>query len=112
MKTCKYYNKCTGLSNCFKCDKFTTLQNEAIKSLVRKGRLMEWIPFEKKYDEEMEGYILSGSLPNDEQDVLVTDGKRVWNDTFYNDGECYLDSGYDLFDEVTAWMPFPEPYNQ
>lgn len=46
-----------------------------------------------------------------EQEILVTDGQSVWQDTFMTDGEeCYLDSGDELVTEVTAWQPKPEPY--
>jgi len=31
-------------------------------------------------------------------------------DEFYTDDGSYLDSGYEIGTEATAWMPLPEPY--
>lgn len=72
-------------------------------------RTINWIPFTLEYDEDEKMEILQGRLPDNEQDILVTNGKEVWQDTFLNDGECYLDSGNDLADVVIAWMPLPNP---
>lgn len=35
-------------------------------------------------------------------------------DTYYGGGGegCYLDSGYSLCDEATAWRPLPKPYTE
>ena len=76
----------------------------------------EWIPFTKRplTDEEKEEYpdwiyIFDCPLPDDEQEILLSNGKYVWTDTFISDGECYLDGGDDI-DEGMAWMPLPEPW--
>lgn len=70
-----------------------------------------WIPFTVEYDEERQEEILQGKLPEEDEDILVTDGKTVWEDTFIHDGEeCWLDSNIDLVDTAIAWMPLPEPY--
>jgi len=75
-----------------------------------------WIPFKKRplTDEEKEEYpdwiyIFDCPLPDDEEEILLSNGKHVWTDTFIDDGECYLDGGDDI-DEGMAWMPMPEPY--
>ncbi|MDD4566088.1 MAG: Lar family restriction alleviation protein [Eubacteriales bacterium] len=65
-------------------------------------RVNGWIPF--VMDEEG---ILQGKIPENEQEILVTDGRQVGFDTFINEDKCYLDSGRDLM--ATAWMPLPEP---
>lgn len=71
----------------------------------------KWIPFIMEYDEEEQAEILQGKLPEEDEDILVTDGKTVWEDTFIRDGEeCYLDSNVCLVDTAIAWMPLPEPY--
>lgn len=72
---------------------------------ARAARPDNWIKFET----EDETY--TNAIPDDEQDVLVTDGKRVWQDTFLNDGSegCYLDSGFEIVPNVTHWQPLPEP---
>ena len=75
-----------------------------------------WIPFKKRplTDEEKQEYpdwtyIFDCPLPYDEEEILLSNGKYVWTDTFINDGECYLDSGDDI-DDGMAWMPLPKPY--
>ena len=76
----------------------------------------EWIPFKKRplTDEEKQeypdwAYIFDCPLPEDEEEILLTNGVHVWTDTFINDGECYLDGGDDI-DDGMAWMPLPKPY--
>lgn len=73
---------------------------------VDKAESFEWIPF------EMEDGFLYCQIPDVDEEILVTDGKHVWQDTWieYDDGYA-LDSNYEL-DEVTAWMPLPKPYKE
>lgn len=75
-----------------------------------------WIKFTaRELDEEEQQehpewcYILDCNLPDDGQEILVSNGKWVWMDTFCNDvDECYLDN--DSGDLVGLWwMPLPEP---
>lgn len=90
---------------------------DLLKDLVDKAESLEWIPFEMQDGfilcqiKEEDGF-LNGQIPNVGEKILVTDGKRVWEDTWveYDDGYA-LDSNYDL-DEVTAWMPLPKPYKE
>lgn len=92
-------------------------QYGTLKKLVHKSYSFEWIPFEMEDGfilcqiKEEDGF-LNGQIPNVGEKILVTDGKRVWEDTWieYDDGYA-LDSNYDLA-EVTAWMPLPEPYKE
>ena len=78
--------------------------------------LPKWIPFtmrELTTDEKEEhpewDYIMDCKLPDDGEEILVSNGKFVWSDTFINDGDdCYLD-GYTELDGC-AWMPLPEPW--
>ena len=77
-----------------------------------------WIPFKRRplTDEEQQeypdwAYIFDCLLPDDEEEILLSNGKHVWTDTFINDGECYLDGGDDI-DEGMAWMPLPKPYRE
>ena len=77
-----------------------------------------WKPFKKREltDEEKEMYpewcyILDCELPDDDEEILVSNGKYVWTDTFINEcDECYLDSGHEL--DGAAWMPMPEAYRK
>lgn len=77
-----------------------------LQELVNKADSFEWIPF------EMENGFLYCPIPDVDEEILVTDGKHVWQDTWieYDDGYA-LDSNYEL-DEVLAWMPLPKPYKE
>ena len=82
-----------------------------------------WIPFktrpltkeEKEEHPEWDG-ILDCKLPDDGQRILVSVSVRghesVQYDEFYTDDGSYLDSGYEIGTEATAWMPLPEPYRE
>ncbi len=88
-----------------KCPLWNALAAD-VKEVVREG----WIKFELEYDEEEKVEMLSCKLPDDEEEIIVTDGKKVWEDTFLRDvDECYLDSGYEFITGVTHWMPKPLP---
>lgn len=50
------------------------------------------------------------NLPDYGEEVLVTDGKNVWIDSFDEDDCVYLSSTDSEIDGVTAWMPLPNPY--
>lgn len=90
---------------------------EILQELVDKAESFEWIPFEREdgfiicHIDTEDGF-LHRQIPNVGEKILVTDGKRVWEDTWieYDNGYA-LDSNYDLA-EVTAWMPLPEPYKE
>ena len=66
----------------------------------------EWIPFKGNEDGEWD------FCPEEDQEILVSDGKSVWIDTFMYDSEgWYLDNcGTDV--ESLAWMSLPEPYKE
>ena len=81
-----------------------------------------WIPFKtrpltKAEKEEHPEWdcILDCKLPDDGQRILVNVSVRghesVQYDEFYTDDGSYLDSGYEIGTEATAWMPLPEPYD-
>jgi hypothetical protein len=82
----------------------------------------EWIPFtQRKITEEEKAefiyeteYLLTCKLPDDNTEIIVCyKNGDVGIDTFFNDcGECYLDSGNELVDEVIAWQPLPAPYQK
>ena len=80
---------------------------ELLKDLANKADLFEWIPF------EMEDGFLYCLIPDDGEDILITDGKVVWHDNWIesDDGEYELDSGYELY-KCLAWMPLPKPYKE
>ena len=99
-----------GFIHTHRFDKANQIILEALQNEQR------WILFKKRplTDEEREeypdwAYIFDCPLPEDEEEILLTNGFHVWTDTFINDGGCYLDGGDDI-DEGMAWMPMPKPY--
>ena len=81
-----------------------------------------WIPVkyhqisEKEREEESIlkniQYMLDCKMPDDGQEIFVTNGETTWQDTSFIDCDgYYLDSNYDWID-VTAWRPLPEPYKE
>lgn len=57
-------------------------------------------------------YMLDCKMPDDGQEILVTNGETTWQDTcFINSNGYYLDGGYDWID-IMAWRPLPEPYKE
>lgn len=77
-----------------------------------------WIPFTRRpmtEEEEQKYYpnctfMFDCVLPDEGDEILVSNRRFVWMDTFCSDIDgCYLDSNGDI-DEDMAWMPLPEPY--
>lgn len=76
-----------------------------------------WIPFTRRpmTEEEQKDYpnctfMFDCVLPDDGDEILVSNRRFVWMDTFCSDIDgCYLDSNGDI-DEDMAWMPLPKPY--
>lgn len=96
---------------------------DQIKNLPSAQPEPQWIPFktrpltEEEQDEHPEwDCILDCKLPDDGQVILVSINlrghERVQYDEFYTDDGSYLDSGYAIGAEATAWMPLPEPYKE
>ena len=116
-------NECPGFEkdDCFK------LSDDCRKRWLKEASLpsaqpeQRWIPFktrpltkeEKEEHPEWDG-ILDCKLPDDGQRILVSVSVRghesVQYDEFYTDDGSYLDSGYEIGTEATAWMPLPKPY--
>lgn len=75
----------------------------------------EWIPFKMrpltKEEEEMYPdwtFMMDCDTPEDEEEILVSNGNFVWADTWYSWDFCCLDSDHEL--DGCAWMSFPEPW--
>ena len=94
------------------------LQDDLKQDEKEKG----WIPVkyhqisEKERAEEFLSkdiqYMLDCKMPDDGQEILVTNGETTWQDTCFIDCDgYYLDSNYDWI-EITAWRPLPEPYKE
>ena len=83
-------------------------------------KIPEWneLRFRELTPEEKEDYFLATynrfcmveNLPEYGEDVLVTDGKNVWIDSFDEDDGVYLSGTGSEIDGVIAWMPLPNPY--
>ena len=82
----------------------------------------EWKPFEVRLatDEEKEEfgtyydcdieYFIDGFLPDDGDEILVSDGKYVWEDTFVHDHYGVGLESHGEIEDGMAWMSLPEPY--
>ena len=87
------------------------------KECVSAKDVQRWIPFTRRpmTEEEQKDYpnctfMFDCVLPDDGDEILVSNRRFVWMDVFCNDVDgCYLDSGDDI-DEDMAWMPLPEAY--
>lgn len=69
----------------------------------------EWIKFTVEKENGVEMY--SSPMPDDEQEILVSDGEIIWLDIFVNEGDegCYFDNGREIVPNFTHWMPLPKP---
>nr|DAQ44052.1 MAG TPA: Protein of unknown function (DUF551) [Caudoviricetes sp.] len=96
--------------------------NSLLDDLEQDEKENGWIPVkyhqisEKERAEESIStdiqYMLDCKMPDDGQEILVTNGETTWQDTSFIDCDgYYLDSNYDWI-EITAWRPLPEPYKE
>lgn len=96
--------------------------NTLLDDLEQDEKENGWIPvryhqiLEKERAEEFLSkdiqYMLDCKMPDDRQEILVTNGETTWQDTCFIDSNgYYLDGGYDWID-ITAWRPLPEPYKE
>lgn len=82
---------------------------------------LEWIEFklremtdeEKEYYSELDSrFIWDCKLPDDGEDILLSDGSYVWQDVFYNEGMYGCGVEYTELKEGMAWMPLPKPHKK
>ena len=96
--------------------------NTLLDDLEQDEKENDWIPVKyhkiskkERAEESISNdiqYMLDGKMPDDGQEILITNGKTTWQDTSFIDCDgYYLDSGYDWID-ITAWRPLPEPYKE
>lgn len=90
-----------------------------ILGLIEKQPIVnEWnkLTFRPLTEEEKEDYsdqewtCMIDGLPDLGEEVLVTDGKRVWIDSFDIDDFVYLSGTDNEVDGVKAWMELPNIY--
>lgn len=90
-----------------------------IEYLKEQPKVGEWIPVtwhettdDDGIDKEKYPICIDCHMPDDGQDILVCNKKSTWQDTCFSDDGYYLDSGNDWIDDVIAWQPLPEAYQQ
>lgn len=112
------YRKYDGLYVADVLEMLGQLQNDLEQDEKENG----WIPVkyhqisEKERAEESISNdiqcMLDCKMPDDGQEILVTNGETTWRDTSFIDCDgYYLDSNYDWI-EITAWQPLPKPYKE
>lgn len=73
----------------------------------------ELTPEEKEDYANFDWSYIVENLPDYGEEVLVTNGKNMWVDSFDEDANgIYLSGTDDEIDGVTAWMPLPNPYKE
>lgn len=77
-----------------------------IDIIKKQPKVGEWIPF--TFDEEG---VLNCPIPEANEKMLVTDGKRVWQDTWIGYDGYAFDCHCKLYG-VLAWMPLPKAYKE
>ena len=60
----------------------------------------------------MEWINVKDRLPDNDNDVAVTNGKATWAAYYLNEYDIWLDSRGQLCAEFTHWMPLPKPLNK
>lgn len=79
---------------------------DLLTDLANKADSFEWIPF--TFDEEG---VLNCELPDVDEEILVSDGDSVWQDTWCEADEGYeFESGIEI--EDLAWRQLPKPYEE
>lgn len=105
------------------------MEDESFGEVV-KAEIFEWLEaqpvvlqwhkltFRPLTDEEKEEYAnqewtyMIDGLPEFDEEVLVTNGKCVWVDSFDIDDCVYLSGTDNDIDGVVAWMELPVPYKE
>ena len=101
--------------------------NLAIKALEEKIS-NEWIPVtsrpmtKEEYEENAfvgdydipfeEARVFTCPLPDDGQEILISYGAFVDKDVVSLYGGYIALENYEYFEEISAWMPLPEPYTK
>lgn len=67
--------------------------------------------FGKEFEDE-DAVMFDCPMPEDGQEILVSYRKWISMDKCEIDGGCYGLEGNGDWEDVTAWMPLPEPYRQ
>lgn len=90
-------------------------QNEILNIIDRQPIVAQWYklifrnltPEEEKEYANFDWSYMVENLPDYGEEVLVTDGKNVWIDSFDEDDYVYLSGTGNDIDGVIAWMELP-----
>lgn len=102
-------NECFHNVYCKSCDAQFWVNSKSMAIEKWNTRTDNWTKFTiGKNEEGIDVY--DCPLPEDEQEVLITDGKSVWQDTAMSDCDgFYFDGGDEIIKEITHWQPLPQP---
>lgn len=96
---------------------------KALNALPSTEAAQKWIPIKwheiTEEEREREGYPkdwvvhIDCDMPSDGEEILVQTKKGyIGFDICYEEGEFFLDSGWDWIEDIVAWMPRPKPYRK
>ena len=115
---------CTMMVDCFDADEEVI---DAIRTTINEipstEAAQKWIPIKwheiTEEEREREGYPkdwvvhIDCDMPSDGEEILVqTKRGYIGLDICYEEGEFFLDSGWDWIEDIVAWMPRPKPYRK
>ena len=109
-------SECSG--RCIPCETYPCGEVDVLKCLPSaQPDTGNWIPVSWRPAEGDEArhymYMFTCEMPYDGQEILVTtDHGYIEKDINYIDDGFHLDSGYDWRNDIKAWMPLPEPYQE
>lgn len=97
-----------------------SLKDILIQLIEEQPKAGRWIPIKYRettdddgIDKEKFPLMLDCCLPDDDTEIIVcSKNGSVFADKFFNDDGCHLESGFDIIEDVSAWMPLPEPYQK
>lgn len=92
--------------------------NKIIRNMPTIEQKTQWIPVTWHETTADDGICadrypicLDCHMPDDGEEILVTDGCGTWSDICCCDDGYYLESGSNWLD-IKAWMPMPEAYEE
>ena len=87
-------------------DAYSECMNMAIEALQEP----EWIPFTFEHDAVTGEEFIDCPTPNEDAEILVSDGISVWKDVWEDYDGYGLESGEELYG--LAWKPIPKPHKK
>jgi hypothetical protein len=99
------------------CEQHTCTEIEIILDIPSVRPEPGWHKFRGVQNKKTGFRELAQPLPEEGQNILISvnyaNHQEVQADIWHDgDGECWLESGYNIGIEAVAWMAFPEPYTR